>query len=95
MYKIGPRTLVAIWCVISTVTMSSYYENYKEEYLLDEAASKTQSEVMALLIENSITNWNGSEENNRVFIRLIDDYYVRQLFGNFLQTASCCRKSSS
>jgi hypothetical protein len=60
----------------------------KENFLLDEAASRSQCEVMALLIEEGITKWFGIEENNRVFIRVIDDYHVDQLFGNFLQSTT-------
>lgn len=66
----------------------------KEESLLDVAASKSQSEVMALLIENGVTKWFGSKDNNRVFIRLIDDYKADKIFGNLLQNATCRNKSS-
>ncbi|KAI0569027.1 hypothetical protein Alg130_11821, partial [Pyrenophora tritici-repentis] len=53
---------------------------WEEGSLLDVAASQSQSEVMALLIENGITKWFGSKENNRVFIRLIDDYVADEIF---------------
>ena len=43
----------------------------KKGSLLDVAASKSQNEVMALLIENGITKWLGRKNNNQVFIRLI------------------------
>jgi hypothetical protein len=61
--------------------------------LLDEAASRSKSAIMAFLIQNGVTKWFGSQENNRVFIRLIDDYLVNRKFGNFLQSASYSKKS--
>jgi hypothetical protein len=65
-----------------------------EESLLDVAAAGSQRAVMLLLIENGVTKWFGSQENNRAFIRLIEDYLVDVMFGNFLQSANCCNKSS-
>jgi hypothetical protein len=62
--------------------------------LLDLAASGSQSEVMALLIEHGINQWVGSPHNNRIFIRLIEDYLQDRMFGNSLQNDSCCNKRS-
>jgi hypothetical protein len=65
----------------------------KEASLLDVAAFSLQSAVMAFLIQYGVAKWFGSQKKNRIFIRLIDDYLEDQKFGNFLQSASCSKKS--
>lgn len=55
-----------------------------DKSLLDEAASRLQNDVMAILISNGIIRWDGSERNNRIFIALIEDYIEDQDIGHVL-----------
>ena len=64
-------------------------ESVKEEKVsgtfLDVAASRLQSGTMALLLKYGFIQWVGSEDNNQVFISLIEDYMT-------LRSARCSEK---
>lgn len=49
--------------------------------LLDEAASGSNMEVMAILIENGITKWCGLQDSNLIFVGLLQEYYEKKKDG--------------
>ena len=76
--------------------MSAKEKDYllsRKRSFLDEAASASHMEVMAILIENGIIKWRGLQDNNLVFVGLLQGYCPRKDNGIIYQYAGCCKKS--